>query len=239
MYNSRQQSRRNFTLIRNTMRRNFMQRSHALRFASLGIACALIAISAIVVATRGNAIAAFAAEKLNPSRARRAIARTAGIELPTDSIEVEQAGISVLGSSAVVEAKVKTAFRLVQTSGGDWEVAEIRLGGDKLGKDFWEDVALLRRALDKEKTERALAELTTLQTALESFRRERGHYPPVETGRELVDHLNPRYLPRVIRLDPWQQPYDYALLSAGYRLRSNGADRRLATADDVIVGSAN
>jgi len=198
----------------------------------LGVACALIALSAlIIIATRGNS---FAAESLNPSRARRAIARTAGIELSTDAIEVEQAGISVLGSSATVEAKVKTAFRLEQTAGGEWAVAEIRLG-----KDVWEDVALLRRALDREKTERAKAELTTLQTALESFRRERGHYPPVETGRELVDHLSPRYLPRVIRLDPWQQPYDYALLSGGYRLRSTGADRTLATADDVMVGSAN
>lgn len=216
-----------------------MRRNAALRLTMLGVACALVALSAIVVATRGNSIAAFAAEKLNPSRARRAIARTAGIELPTDAIEVEQAGINVLGSSAVVEAKVKTAFRLVQTTGGDWEVAEIRVGKAGLGKDVWEDVALLRRALDGEKTERARSELTSLQTALESFRRERGHYPPVKTGRELVDHLSPRYLPRVIRLDPWQQPYDYIGTPDVYRLRSAGADRKSATTDDVIISNGN
>ena len=218
-------------------RQDAMKANTTFRLMILGVACAVIVFSAVVViATRGSS---FAAEKLNPSRARRAIARTAGIELPTDAVEVEQAGISVLGSSATVEAKVKTAFRLQQTAGGEWEVAEIRLGKAKLGKDVWEDVTLLRGALDKEKIERARAELTTLQVALESFRRERGHYPPVKTGRELVDHLSPRYLPGVIRLDPWQQPYDYTSNLAVYSLRSAGADRKAATTDDVIVSNGN
>jgi hypothetical protein len=123
-------------------RQDAMKANTAFRLMILGVACAVIVFSAVVViATRWSS---FAAEKLNPSRARRAIARTAGIELPTDAVEVEQAGISVLGSSATVEAKVKTAFRLQQTAGGEWEVAEIRLGKSGLGKDVWEDVALLR-----------------------------------------------------------------------------------------------
>lgn len=218
---------------------NVLQQNAPFRFVVLGVACALIALSIIIITTSDKSLTALAAERLNPSRARRAIARTAGIELSTDAIEVEQAGISVLGSSATVEAKVKTAFRLQQTADGEWAVVEIRLGKTGLGKDVWEDVALLRRALDKEKTERARAELTTLQVALEAFRRERGHYPPVETGCELVDHLSPRYLTSLLRLDPWRQPYDYASNSTVYRLRSAGADRKAVTTDDVIISNGN
>lgn len=190
-------------------------------------------ISLSFVGAQIESVARTAAEKLSVKQARRAIARTAGIELPTDSVEVEKTGISMLGSSATVEAKVKTAFRLQQNAQGDWEVAEIRVGDRR-----WENVALLRQALDREKTERARAELETLRVALEAFRRERGHYPPVMTGRELADHLSPRYLPQAMRLDPWHEPYDYTGTSISYRLRSAGSDRKTGTADDITVESA-
>lgn len=174
-------------------------------------------------------VAAFA-EKLTPNRARKAIRRTAGIELPESAVEVEKESISVLGADATVEAKIKTAFRLRRGANGEWEVAEVRLGADR-----WEDVALLRAALDREKQMRARLELETLRTAIEVFRRERGRYPPVTSGRELVDHLSPRYLHVVLRLDPWQQPYEYSATSDGYRLRSAGIDRKIDTPDDLIV----
>lgn len=190
----------------------------------------VVTASALLVAARPRVAAE---EKLTVSRARRAIARVAGIELPTDAVEVEKENISVLGSSAVVEARVRTAFRLRQTERGQWEVAEIRLGDNR-----WEDVALLRQALDREKTARAQVELQLIAFALEAFRRERGGYPPVASHRELIDHISPRYLPAVIRLDPWQQPYEYEGTRDAYRLRSTGADRKTGTADDVTLDLA-
>jgi hypothetical protein len=189
-------------------------------------------ITLFFISARIESVARVAAEKLSVNQARRAIARTAGIELPTDAVKVEKTGISVRGSSATVEATVKTAFRLRQNAKGDWEVAEIRVGDRR-----WEDVALLRQSLDREKTERARAELETLRVALEAFRRERGHYPPVMTTRELADHLAPRYLSQVLRLDPWSEPYDYTGTSTSYRLRAIGADRTANTADDIIFNS--
>ncbi len=191
-------------------------------------------IAAFLVGAHGESMVA-AAQELSVSQARRAIARTAGIELPTGAIEVEREDITVLGSSATVEAKVTTAFRLQRTERDGWEVAEIRVGDNR-----WEDVALLRRALDREKELRARTQLETLRVALEAFRRERGHYPRVETARELVDHLSPRYLSSVLRLDPWHQPYEYNGALNTYRLLSAGADRRAGTADDVtLTGVAN
>lgn len=196
---------------------------------------AFIAVASIALCLTGariESIARVAAERLTTGQARRAIARTAGIELPTDAVEVEKEGISVLGSSATVEARVKTAFRLRRNARGDWEVAEIRVGQNR-----WEDVALLQAALDREKTTRARAELETLRVALEAFRRERGHYPPVTSGRELVDHLSPRYLTQLLRLDPWHEPYEYTGTLDAFLLRTAGADRKTDTADDIAINS--
>lgn len=192
-----------------------------------------VAAAALVFASSMSSpiefVLAAAAEKMSVSQAKRAIARTAGIELPTAAVEVEKEGISVIGSEATVEAKVRTAFRLRRAEKGDWEVAEVRLGAGR-----WEDVALLSRALDREKGARARAELTTLRVALEAFRRERGHYPAGSDARTLADNLSPRYLSQVIRLDPWQQPYAYTGTLSSYALRSAGADRELGTADDIL-----
>jgi hypothetical protein len=51
----------------------------------------------------------------------------------------------------------------------------------------------------------------------------------------LIDHLNPRFLPRIIRVDPWHQPYEYEGTRTSFVLRSAGADAKPNTADDVVV----
>lgn len=176
------------------------------------------------------AFAAKASGDLSTKEARKLIARVAGIELPSDAVRVKE--ITSLGSSAVVVAEIETAFRLVKGDDDKWRVAEIRTGNNK-----WEDVDMIVRAVNAEKVERSRAELETIATALESFRRERGFYVAAETEAALVDHLNPRYLGRVIRVDPWHKPYSYEGTRDHFTLRSAGVDGKENTQDDLIVSS--
>ena len=168
-----------------------------------------------------------AASDLTPKQARRLIASIAGIQLPSDAVRIKE--ISAFGNSAVVVAQVETAFRLVKGDQDKWRVAEIRTGDRR-----WEDVELLIKALDVEKTGRARAELQSIATALESYRRERGFYVESESASVLVDQLSPRYLTQVVRVDPWHQPYLYEGTRTGFILRSAGPDGKPNTPDDVM-----
>jgi hypothetical protein len=132
---------------------------------------------------------------LSQKEARKIIANMAGIKLPSDAVRVRE--VSVMGSSAIVVAQVETAFRFAKGDDGKWRVAEIRTGDNR-----WEDVEMLTRAVNTEKSARARAELETLATALESFRRERGFYVVAKDEGVLVDQLNPRYIARILRVDP-------------------------------------
>ena len=76
------------------------------------------------------------------------------------------------------------------------------------------------------------AEANALQ--LDEIRRRGRPYSPANF-RALVDQLNPRYLARVIRLDPWHQPYLYEGERDRYVLRSAGPDAEPGTADDISV----
>ena len=182
-------------------------------------------VAAGFVATRTRA-----AGDLSPKEARKLIARMAGIELPSDAVRVKD--ISTAGNSALVVAQVETAFRLVKDDKGKWRIAEIRTGDRR-----WEDLDTLMKALIVEKTARARAELDSIATALESFRRERGSYLESKSEAALIDNLNPRYLARIIRVDPWHNPYEYEGERVTFVLRSNGPDGKPNTADDVTVTS--
>jgi citrate lyase beta subunit len=188
---------------------------------------ASVAASAIFLASRTRA-----AGDLTPKEARKLIARMAGIELPSDAVRVKE--ISTMGNSAVVVAQVETAFRLVKGDKDKWRIAEIRTGDRR-----WEDLDTLMRALNVEKTARARAELESIATALESFRRERGFYLESKSEATLIDNLNPRYLPRVLRVDPWHQPYEYEGSRNSFVLRSSGPDEKPNTPDDVTVISGS
>lgn len=172
-----------------------------------------------------------AAGDLSPKEARRLIARLAGIELPSDAVRVKS--VSATGNSAVVVAQVETAFRFVNEN-NKWRVAEIRTGDRR-----WEDVDSLVRALNAEKTSRVRAELETIATALEAFRRERGGYVEAKSEAALVDFLSPRYLTRVIRVDAWHRPYEYEGTRDTYLLRSLGPDGKSGTADDVVLAKGS
>jgi citrate lyase beta subunit len=184
---------------------------------------ALVAAGTFFVASRARA-----AGDLTPKEARKLIARMAGIELPSDAVRVKN--ISTAGNTAIVVAQVETAFRLVKGDKDKWRVAEIRTGDRR-----WEDLDTLMKALNVEKTARARAELESIATALESFRRERGFYVESKSEATLIDNLNPHYLARVIRVDPWHQPYEYEGSRNSFVLRSSGPDGKPNTSDDVAV----
>ena len=169
-----------------------------------------------------------AAGDLSPKEARKLIANMAGIQLPSDAVRIKD--ISSMGNSVVVVAQVETAFRMVKGDKDKWRISEIRTGDRR-----WEDLDTLMRALNAEKTARARAELESIATALESFRRERGFYLESKSEAALIDKLNPRYLSRVLRVDPWHKPYEYEGERATFALRSNGPDGKPGTSDDVTV----
>ncbi|HKP35334.1 MAG TPA: type II secretion system protein GspG [Pyrinomonadaceae bacterium] len=190
-----------------------------------------VVLSFLVLITLGialTALSARAAGELTPKEARKLIARLAGVELPSDAVRVKS--ISSFGNAYVVVAQVETAFRVVKGDNDKWRVAEIRTGDRR-----WEDVDMLVRALNAEKTSRVRAELETIATALESYRREHGSYVEAKTEAALMDHLNPRYLSRIIRLDPWHKAYEYEGNRTSFVLRSAGPDGQPNTADDLTI----
>ena len=70
--------------------------------------------------------------------------------------------------------------------------------------------------------QRAEADLRALAAGADAYRRERGFYPEVETVAALVDAITPRFLPTVIRVDPWNNPYTYLIGKDGIQLSSPG-----------------
>lgn len=204
---------------RNTMNKGRCWKAFALSAALL--------CCAVVVSGGGEAT-----DKLSAKDARRLIARVAGVELKTDAVRVKD--ISILGTSAVVVAEVETAFRFGRGQDGRWRVAEIRTGDNR-----WEDVDLLVKAVNVEKRERARAELEMMGGALEAFRRERGFYVVADDSAVLIDQLSPRYIRRVVRSDPWHNPYGYEGAVDRFYLRSAGPDRIAGTTDDVAVSNQN
>ena len=190
---------------------------------NLLIAFGLLCMSMLgLVVTRTQA-----AGDLSPKEARKLIAHMAGIQLPSDAVRIKS--VSGLTNSAVVVAQVETAFRFVNEN-GKWRVAEIRTGDRN-----WEDVDSLVRALNAEKTSRTRAELDLIATALESYRREHGGYIDSKSEATVIDFLSPRYMNRVIRIDPWHQPYEYEGTRNSYVLRSVGPDNKPMTGDDITV----
>ena len=91
--------------------------------------------------------------------------------------------------------------------------------------------------LESTSNQNSAADLESIARALELFRGERGFYVVSDKHPVAVDHLNPRYLPRIIRVDPWHQPYKYDGQRDHFTLRSSGPDGKDNTADDIRIAS--
>ncbi|MGI9106038.1 MAG: type II secretion system protein GspG [Pyrinomonadaceae bacterium] len=147
------------------------------------------------------------------------------------SVKYPAAALSALLSSAVLEAEVGVAVDFNRDARGRWQVARIRLG-----ERSFEGFDAFARLLETEKQIRARADLDRLAAALEAYRREHGFYVVAGSAATLVDHLNPRYTPAFIRVDPWHRPYEYEGTRERFTLRSPGADGKANTPDDITIG---
>jgi len=176
---------------------------------------------------------ASSASELTAKRARCLVARLLGVALPSDDVRIKEIspfGLSLgLESTALAVALVRVDFRLARDA-KDWHVSEF-----KSGSRDWVSVTEVPAAVDQIKRSAASDELSLVAKALADFRRERGYFVVSDKESVLIDHLSPKYLTRVIRVDPWQRPYQYEGQQDRYSLRSLGPDGKPNTSDDIIV----
>ena len=173
------------------------------------------------------------ATTLTTKRARCLVAELLGVSLPSDDVRIKEIspfGLSIGSeSAALVTALVRVDFRLGRDA-GRWRVTEF-----KSGTRNWVNVTNLPAAIDEVKRSAASDELSTIAKALGDYRRDRGYFVVSDKESVLIDHLSPRYLARVIRVDPWYRPYQYEGQQDRYSLRSLGPDGKPNTPDDVVV----
>ena len=175
---------------------------------------------------------------IDPSmkRARCLVGSLVGVEVPSDAVRIQEVAPLAIPlapqPSAVVVAWVRVDARLTNDNKTGWQVTELRTG-----KRDWVSLAPLVAAVNEEKQRIARRELESIAKALELFRRDRGFYVVSDKQAVAIDHLNPRYLSQVIRVDPWHQPYAYRGERDHFRLRSAGPDGKDDTADDIELAS--
>ena len=171
--------------------------------------------------------------ELTTKHARCLVAALFGIALPSDEVRIKEIspfGLSIGSeSAALVVALVQVDFRLAGDAKG-WHVAEL-----KSGARDWVNVTGVPSRIDQLKRSAATDDLTLIASALDKFRRERGYFVVSDKESVLIDHLSPKYLTRVIRVDPWQRPYEYEGRQDHYALRSLGPDGKPNTPDDIVV----
>jgi len=171
--------------------------------------------------------------KLTTKRARCLVAALFGVTLPSDEVRIKEVspfGLSIGSeSAALVTALVHVDFRLARDANG-WRVTQF-----KSGTRDWVNVSDIPNAIDQVKRSAASEDLSTIAKALGDFRRDRGYFVVSDKESVLIDHLSPRYLPRVIRVDPWYRPYQYDGQQDRYSLRSLGPDGKPNTPDDIVV----
>ena len=138
--------------------------------------------------------------------------------------------LSPMGSSAVAEVEVAADFVLAKDARGRWRVTGFEVAGESVA-----GLDALWPAVNMRKAARAREDFVALADALEAYRRERGFYVVADDSVVLQDHLSPRYAKRIIRLDPWHNPYRYTGTAAAYTLSSDGPDGKRGTADDVTL----
>jgi type II secretion system (T2SS) protein G len=166
-------------------------------------------------------------------RARCLIGSLLGIDVPSDAVRIQEVDPSPIPMasqpSALVVSWVRFEAKLLKDKSG-WRVTEFRTGN----RD-WVNVENFTAAINQQKQERARAEMALLAGALEKFRKDRGSYVVSDSHGVAIDHLSPRYLGQVIRLDPWGKPYKYHGERESFSLRSLGPDGKPDNADDLQV----
>jgi len=166
-------------------------------------------------------------------RARCLLGHLLGVEIPSDAIRIQEVNPMPIPMasqpSATVVAWLRVDARLTSEKSG-WHVTELRTGN----RD-WVKLEPFLAALNQHKQKLAHSELELIAGALERFRRDRGFYVVSDKQSVAIDFLSPRYLGRVIRVDPWNQPYKYLGERDHFTLRSTGPDRKPGTPDDILL----
>jgi Type II secretion system (T2SS), protein G len=181
---------------------------------------AIIALLALLV------VVALARE-LGSREAREKIAAAVGID-KADGVHIKSINAGS-GNEAIVEAQFDATFRFTTDKQGNWQAVEVRTGDRN-----WESIELIQTAVRKEKALRTTADLRTIATALEAFRRERGYYVVADSNAALIDNLAPRYLNAVLRLDAWSHEFQYRGSETTYHLASLGADGKPDSGDEIV-----
>ncbi len=170
---------------------------------------------------------------LTMKRARCLVAELLDVTLPSDQVRIKNMSLLELPfgseSSALIEAFIQADFRVARDARG-WHVSEVKTGNRE-----WTNIENFAAALNEVKRVNATADLAAIANALIEFRRERGAFVVSDKESVLIDHLSPRYLTRVIRVDPWHRPYEYEGEQNQFSLRSVGPDGKTGTPDDIVV----
>lgn len=87
--------------------------------------------------------------------------------------------------------------------------------------------------VDKSKQKAAKAQISLLETALDTYRLDMGHYPTTDQGLTAMrikpegeENWDGPYLPKEVPLDPWGNPYEYKAPGpqGDFEIISYGAD---------------
>ncbi|HYM01249.1 MAG TPA: type II secretion system protein GspG [Blastocatellia bacterium] len=169
-----------------------------------------------------------AGRELGTREARDKIAAALGI---TDAKTIHIKSIrGQVGGDVIVDATFDAGFHFTTDKNGNWVASEVRTGDRN-----WESIELITTAIKKEKALRTAADLRTLATALEAFKRDRGFYVEANTGAALIDNLAPNYIGTVMRLDAWSHEFLYKGTASSYTLSSAGPDGKPGTSDDIVM----
>jgi len=167
--------------------------------------------------------------KIDSGGARKAIASLPQTILENEDIDVVDI-TQTSGSTAVVETRVKTAFRL-QKVDEKWVARDIRIGHGQ-----WERIEDLSAALTQVKTEQTRLILDRIATAAREYHKATGSMPEFKDYVALSDILAPKYLDPLIRLDSWRNPLRATKPDSNSILVvSAGPDGRFTTGDDIRI----
>jgi len=166
-------------------------------------------------------------------RARCLVAELLGVTLPSDRVRIKDLSSLDLPfgseSSALIESTIQLDLRFARDTRG-WRVSEL-----KTGNRDWTNLDTFATAFNEAKHDSAANDLATIGHALMDFRRARGSFVISDKESVLIDHLSPRYLTKVIRVDPWHRPYQYDGEPDRFSLRSLGPDGKPNTPDDIVL----
>lgn len=151
--------------------------------------------------------------------------------LPDGAINKDEVSIESVrqnGNNAIVQANVRTAFRLEKVK-NDWIIREIRLGDDQ-----WQSIDELREALNRLKIEGTRRLLDEVVAALDKFVAKNGALPQFRDFVSLTDALTPEHLTPLIRLDAWRHSFVAEMIGPDtIRLTSAGPDGKSGSGDDL------